>query len=255
MFKIMALLITLVSGLLFLLGILIAKKVPHKNFIYKFSSALAFSVIILLLIIDIMPEIWQSYQSFGTNKKIIYSLSFILMGIIFLKLLDTLVPTHHHEHHDDEKNFLEHNQHLLHIGLITSIALIIHNIIEGMAIYSLSFNSLKLGIIAAFGVGLHNIPMGIEIALSFDLAQSKTKNKTLTYLALAFSPLVGAIVLMLFNNVNEIILGSLMSITAGMLIYISFFELFGEIENNIISKETILGLLTGIILMVLTIFV
>ena len=170
-----------------------------------------------------------------------------------LKLLDSLVPVHTHSHTDNETNTLEHNNHLVHIGIITSVALIIHNIIEGMAIYSMSLASLKSGLLMGFGVALHNIPLGMEISLTLDRAQDK-KNKILTYLFLILSPLLGGLIVAIFNNINEIFLGILMCITCGMLIYISFFELFGEIKNNIKQKQTILGLITGLLLMVITVF-
>ncbi len=249
----MAFLITLIAGLLFFLGVLIINKVKNKEFVYKFSSALAFSVIIWLLILDIIPEIMTSFKVMGENKRIIYFLGFTLIGIIMLKLLDSLVPVHTHSHTDNETNTLEHNNHLVHIGIITSVALIIHNIIEGMAIYSMSLASLKSGLLMGFGVALHNIPLGMEISLTLDRAQDK-KNKILTYLFLILSPLLGGLIVAIFNNINEIFLGILMCITCGMLIYISFFELFGEIKNNIKQKQTILGLITGLLLMVITVF-
>ena len=70
--KIAALLITLIAGLLFLIGTLIIKKVKNKDIVFKFSSALAFSVIFCLIILDIIPEITESFKSFGFNKQIIY---------------------------------------------------------------------------------------------------------------------------------------------------------------------------------------
>ena len=46
---------------------------------------------------------------------------------------------------------------------MSSVAIILHNIIEGMAVYSMAAESLNVGVMIAFGVGLHNIPMGMII--------------------------------------------------------------------------------------------
>ena len=61
--------------------------------------------------------------------------------------------------------------------------------------------------------------------------------------------------MLLFSSINNVILGMLMSITAGMLIYISFFELFKEVKKNIKEKQTIWGIVLGIVLMFITIII
>ncbi len=250
--KLTAFLITFIAGFLFILGVVIIKKVHNKKLVYTFSSSLAFSVIICLLLFDIIPEIFELFNTMGNNKRIIYFLGCTLIGIIILKIMDSLIPVHTHHHNDKEKNLKEHNAHLFHIGLITSVALIIHNIIEGMAIYSVSLASLKSGLLMGLGVALHNIPMGMEISLTLDMS-SKSINKVITYGFLVLSPLLGGLFIAIFNNINSIFLGILMCITCGMLIYISFFELFGEVRNNIKKKETVLGLILGLILMSITV--
>lgn len=248
MIKIGSLIITLITGLLFLLGVVIIKKTTHKKEISEFSTAIAFSVIICLLILDIAPEIYESFSFMKTEQLIANVIGFCLIGIIGLKLLDYFIPDHTHKHHDDEKNVKEHNGHMFHIGFITSIAIIIHNIIEGIAIYTISLSSLKTGLIMMIGVGLHNIPMGMEI--SVNLENSK-KGKFLVIL-LTLSTLVGGLMGLLFANISSTIIGIFLSITAGMLIYIAFFELFVEIMNHLKSKYTILGFLVGIVVMLLT---
>lgn len=253
--KIAALLITLIAGLLFLIGTLIIKKVKNKDIVFKFSSALAFSVIFCLIILDIIPEITESFKSFGFNKQIIYFLSFTLIGIIILKILDNLVPVHSHHHEVNEKNNIEHNNHIYHIGLVTSIALMLHNIIEGMAIFTISLSNIKLGLMMCIGVGLHNIPLGMEISSSLDYSNKKLLNKVIIYILLSLSTVLGGFIIILFNNINNILLGILLSITCGMLIYILCFELLNEVKANIKSKSTILGLIVGILMMLITILI
>lgn len=255
MTKITAILITLIAGLLFLVGVIIIKNIKNKDKIFQFSSALSFAVIICLIILDIIPEITESFESFGFNKQLVYFMGFTLIGILVLKLLDTLVPVHNHEHHDNEKSHVEHNNHVYHIGVVTSLALILHNIIEGIAIYTISLTDVKLGIMMCIGVGLHNIPMGMEISSSLDISNKSKANKLLIYISLTLSTVLGGIIILLFKEINEIVLGILMSITCGMLIYILCFELFKEVKQHIKSKTTICGLLLGLVLMLITIFI
>ena len=253
--KATALLITFITGLLFLVGVFVIKKVNNKERILEFSTALAFSVIIGLIALDLFPEILETFENLGTNKAVIYILGFTLIGLIVLKLLDLLVPVHNHDHHDDEKDQHEHNAHLYHVGFITSIALVIHNMIEGMAIYTVSSTNIKLGILMGIGVGLHNIPMGMEIAASLDMSKKDITSKAIIYFLLLISPFIGAVLVLLNNNINDILLGILMCLTVGMLLYISLFELLHEIKHHYKSKVTISGLVLGIILMILTLFI
>ena len=238
-----ALLITLLAGCFFLVGSLIARFAKDKKGIIPFSLGMAFSVMLMLMAIDILPEVNEMLE--GKNK--IYMYVFIVIGIVLLKLIDMLVP-----HHDHEKEKKHHERHLEHIGLISSLALIIHNIIEGMSIYSLALVDSKLGIIMALGVGLHNIPFGIEITAALEKAN---KNVILNIIVLTLSTLLGAVVLLVFGEINGVMLASLMSITIGMIIYLLMFELLPELNVIKEKKYKRMGLITGFILMVINIFI
>jgi len=159
------------------------------------------------------------------------------------------IRSHHEgvqEHH--------HEEHLKHIGTMTSVALIIHNLVEGMSIYGVASNDLKTGLIYAIGVGLHNIPFGIEITALFD----KEKNKKKTYIfliLLSFSTFLGGLILFLFENLlTDFVLGILLSVTIGMILYLVINELFVELKENL-NKYSIYGIITGIILMMIGIFI
>ena len=130
---------------------------------------------------------------------------------------------------------------------MTSLALIIHNIVEGMSIYGVSQNDLKTGLIYAIGVGLHNIPFGIEIAAMFDKKESK---KMWTWLILlTISTFIGGLIIFILKDtLSDFLLGS--SITIGMILYLVFNELLVELKENF-NKFSLYGLLIGIILMLI----
>ena len=167
-----------------------------------------------------------------------------------LKLLDVFVPHHHHEHHDNEKNHHEHNSHVYHIGIVTLISLLLHNIIEGIAIYGLTISSVKSGLFMCLGVALHNIPLGIQIAITLSKLDNKNNKVLLTLLSL--SSIIGALLISIFGNINEIFMGVITCLTLGMLLYITFFELLHEIYNNRKHKEVYYGIIIGVIIIVLS---
>ena len=222
--------ITILSGLSFFIGYLITKFIKDEKKLTIFSVGFSFVIIIGLILFDLLPECIESIQ----NKWLI--LLYILIGIIGLKSLDLFVPDHHHS---NKKNHMEH------IGIISFIALFLHNLVEGTGIYATSINNISMGVFMALGVSFHNIPLGIQIS---SLVKNK-KEKIILLSLLSLSSILGIIVIKLLKiTLTEYISGVLISITLGMLIYIAFFELLCELKENIKKKELLIGIMTGVIL-------
>ena len=197
--------LTILIGLFFLIGIIFFEKVKNKEKFSLFTTSLAFIVLIGLLLFDLLPELRENFS--------LYTLIFAILGFVLLIILDKLIPHHHHEHHDIDDDKKDHNLHLQHIGIITIISLAIHNMIEGLTLYSITLNDLKSGILMMISISLHNIPLG------FQIGSSLSKNKSLTF---------------------------------GMLLYILIFELFNEIKEYLKKKEVIYGIIIGIVILIIT---
>ena len=244
----MGLLITLVLGLFIIVGAIITFVSKNNNKFVSFSISLAFSVMIMLMFVDLIPEVKEIFiGEFGIVVGVLLALLGIVAGIIILKLLDMFIPDH--DGHEKEE--------LKHIGLISSIALILHNIIEGMAVYTTVNNSIETGLLISLGVGLHNIPLGMVITSTFYKANNNRKKTWLIISAVSLSTFIGGLIMMLLSGVlvNEIVLGVLLSITLGMLIYISVFELLPKMLESKNKKITISGIVTGIALILITMFI
>lgn len=247
--NLIALILTLLAGVFFVFGYMIANNFKNKEKLSFFAVSLAFVIMLNLIIFDLIPEIMEIFK-LNNFKNVIFVLIFIFIGFITLKGLDLFIPDHHHDHEDNEKDAFEHNSHKYHIGLVTLISLLLHNIIEGIAIYGLTMNNLESGLLMCIGVALHNIPLGIEIAITLNYLKNKS-NKLLIIL-LSLSSLFGGLLVALFGGISEMILGIVTCITLGMLIYIAFFELLHEIFNNRKHKEVYYGIITGVIIIILS---
>jgi len=246
----MGLFLALISGLFFIVGLIISKTVKNKEKLSYFAISLAFIVMLNLIIFDLIPEVFEIFEN-----KLLIAFVLVLFGIGVLKVFDMFIPDHHHNHHDNEKNHHEHNSHVYHIGLVTLISLILHNIIEGIAIYGLTAYNLESGLFMCAGVALHNIPLGIEIALSLEKLKDKKNSNKIFITLLALSSLLGALIVSLFGTISELLLGIVSSITLGMIIYIAFFELLQEILNNRKHKEVYYGIITGVIIIIISLLV
>ena len=229
-----ALLLTFLSGLFYLVGIIIYKFVKHKNELTVAAISCAAVVIIGLIVFDLAPELIEQDNA--------WLFVFVILGFVLLFLIDKLIPHHHHKHHDHDEATKEHKDRLEHVSTITILALSMHNLIEGMALYSISLESIRSGTLMLIGVGLHNLPFGFQIA--------GTKNKLLVFL-LVISAFLGGLVVFFFGNIDEFLQGVVMALSMGMLLHILLFELFKEIRENIRQKIAIYGIIIGVILLII----
>lgn len=247
-----ALFLTIVVGIFFIIGMVIPKLFKNKNKLIVFTTGLTFIIMLALIVFDLFPEILEVLDPLHNLKNALLTCIFIFLGLLILKILDLFVPEHHHEHHEKNDNLIEHNDHLFHIGLITAISLMIHNILEGISIYITGINDFKLGVLMAISVGCHNLPLGIEIAANMEVSQKNKFTKFLILSLLVISSFLGAFILFIANkDLNEMLEGILLSMTLGMLFYISMFEILSEVKLNWRKKELKLGLLVGIIIAIL----
>ena len=248
--EIIGLLVTFLLGIFVLIGAMVAFLAKKKGKIIDFSLGLAFSVIIMLIILDLIPDV---IEHLGLRYIWLF-LIFVVVGYGILRLLDHFIPDHH-DH--DKMTKKESNNNLAHIGIISSIALIIHNIVEGMAVYSTVLTDVSTGLMLAIGIGFHNLPLGMVIATTFYQGNQKSVKVWLMIGLVAISTLLGGAFSFFLNSqvVPEWVLGSLLSITLGMLLFILFSELWPRIRESKFSKERNIGIVVGIIIMLISMIV
>lgn len=130
----------------------------------------------------------------------------------------------------------------VHIGLISSLAIILHNIIEGMTVYSLSLASIRQGAVFAFGIALHNIPMGMLIYSA--MAERKCSVRRTMLATVTCSTLVGGFLMYLIRDLlTESLIGALICIASGMILYIVFLELLPHVFR---TRPVLLSVISGL---------
>lgn len=246
---VIGLITTLLLGLFIVIGALIALLVNKKSKIIEFSIGLAFGVIVALIITDLLPEI---FENLGFRYIYVFLIGTIL-GFGLLKVLDNFIP----DHHEHKMSKEEINENLVHIGVMTSVALILHNVIEGMAVYSSCLSNAGLGIALTLGIGFHNIPLGMVIASSFYHSTKNLKRTIITVLIVSLSTFLGGAVMYLLKltEISSMLLGILLSLTLGMLIFIVIDELLPKMSDIRNKKVTFLGVIVGICLLLISMFV
>lgn len=234
--------ITTLAGLSTLLGsLIIFIKKENKNKIILSSLSFASSVMLLISFTDLIPE---SYNMFKNHLKL-YPLILIILisiniGIIISLFIKKYIP--------------ENNDKLYRVGIISMLAIIIHNIPEGMATFMATNTNTKLGINLSIAIALHNIPEGISIAIPIYYS-TKSKLKAILYTLISgLSELFGAIITYVFLRpfVNNYTMGILFSIIAGIMMHIALFELFPTSLSYNNKKYTFIFFIIGIIFVIIS---
>ena len=244
----LALFITFLLGFFIIIGVIIAFFLKKQKKVLDFIFAFALSILTMLILVDLLGH---TIEHLGI-KHIYLFILFTCLGLLIFKIIDDFVP----EHEDAKMTKKEEKKNIVHIGVLATIALIIHNFVEGMAIYLTSANDINLGIMMALGVGLHNIPLGIIITTTLN-SDKNTGKYLLCIISLFISSFLGGLLLYLLNinTVSDIVIGSLLALTIGMLLYIIIFELYPKVKKTTNKKITIIGLVTGVIIALIGMFI
>ncbi len=247
------LIITLGLGLFIVLGAGIVFLSKNNQKFIDFTLSLAFTVMLILLVTDLFPEAYELVGSIVPwNEGIFYIIGSVIGGFLVLLLLDQWIP----DHEDEPDTKKEVSDNLVHIGLVSSIALVLHNVIEGMAIYMVTQNNIQAGIMASVGVGLHNIPLGMVIASTF-YQSNKNRKKTMGAItAISLSTFIGGFIVYCLNvEIPVIVEAMTLALTSGMLIYIMLMELLPKMIHTKNKKEIVYGFILGFLLLLVTLFI
>ena len=244
----LALFITFLLGFFIIIGVIIAFFLKKQKKVLDFIFAFALSILTMLILVDLLGH---TIEHLGI-KHIYLFILFTCLGLLIFKIIDDFVP----EHEDAKMTKKEEKKNIVHIGILATIALIIHNFVEGMAIYLTSANDINLGIMMALGVGIHNIPLGIIITTTLN-SDKNTGKYLFCIISLFISSFLGGLLLYLLNinTVSDIVIGSLLALTIGMLLYIIIFELYPKVKKTTNKKVTIIGLITGVIIALIGMFI
>lgn len=242
-------LLTSLAGFSTLLGMLIIF-FPKKDGKKIITASLGFAagIMITVSLSDLLPEGFSLLKiSRAEIPSFLIVLIFTVLGILISMTIDKYLP-------DSEKHYKDGI--LYRIGIISMLSIIIHNIPEGIATFITSASDLSLGITLTTAIALHNIPEGISIAVPIYYATG-SKIKAFYYVLLsALSEPFGAIIAYLFLKpyMNHTIMGAIYAMIAGLMLYISFYELLPTSFRYQKKKITYSFFILGCMIMLLSHF-
>ena len=242
-----AFILSFLAGLSTVIGALIIFFDKRKNNkIVTISLSFAAGVMICVSFTDLLPNSYKMMLD-GTSvfPKVMLTLIFMVIGVIISMLIDKYLPSDYES---------QDNKGLYKIGIISMVAIILHNIPEGIATFITSSNNISLGITLSLAIALHNIPEGISIAVPI-YHSTGSKLKAIMYALLSgMSEMVGSILAYFFLAplINEHVMASLYAIIAGIMIHISVYELIPGAYKESTLKGVIKYFLIGFAIMIVT---
>ena len=233
-----AFILTTLAGLSTVIGIIpIFFRFSDNNKIIAGSLSFASGVMIAVSIFDLIPESIKIMNEYCSELVLLLCILFVFLGIFFSYFLNS------------KSISSEFNGSLYHVGVISMIAIIMHNIPEGIITFVTVKNDIRLGIGLVIAIAIHNIPEGISIGVPIYYSTgSKIRAFLYTFIA-GISELFGAVIAYLFllPIINMLVLSFLFSFIAGVMLHISFMVLLPTSYSYGYFKFGILLFLFGFI--------
>jgi zinc transporter, ZIP family len=236
-------LISLFAGLSTLLGTLFIYIKP-KNINKFIGICLSFSATIMVLIsvTELIPE---GFFYLKYKYNLILAIFMLILMILVGNLINTCINK------KISKNS-QNNTNLYRVGMLSMIALMIHNMPEGILTFLSSTININLGLKLGIAIMLHNIPEGIAIAVPIYYSTYSKKAAVKGTLLSGLSEPLGALLayLFLYKFISNTMISIILLFVAGIMISISLNDIYKE-SYKYKFKYLISGVVIGVILFII----
>ena len=251
--------LTLFAGLATGIGSALAFFTTRTNTRFL-STALGFSagVMIYVSFVEIFFKAKTSLiQAFGEVKGTWLTVAAFFGGILFIGIIDKLVPNVENPHEvrnieemENQKSTAKEKK-LLRMGLFTAVAIAIHNFPEGLATFAAALTDPSIGISIAVAIAIHNIPEGISVSVPVYYATGSRKKAFFYSFLSGLSEPVGALIgyILFFKFFSDFVFGILFAAVAGIMVFISLDELLPSAQKYGEHHLSIYGLIAGMVVM------
>lgn len=256
---IIPLLLTLFAGLATGIGSLIAffAKQTNKRFL-SFSLGLSAGVMIYVSFVELLRSAEDTLtMEWGHTPGRVMTVLCFFLGIALIAVIDQLVPSFENPHEVrsveqmQEKPSVATNAKLHRMGMMTALAIGIHNFPEGIATFIAALESPTLGIAIAVAIAIHNIPEGIAVSVPIYYATGDRKKAFLYSLFSGLAEPIGAVLAwaVLMPFLSPTLMGCVFAGVAGIMVFISLDELLPAAREYGEHHVSIYGLVAGMAVM------
>lgn len=252
--------LTVIAGLSTGIGSLLAlyTKQTNRRFL---SAALGFSagVMIYVSLVEIFAKAKDSLTAFyGHPTGYWVTAAAFFAGIGLIAMIDKLVPSADNPHElkdaGDLKDKKPGDKALMRMGMLSALAIGIHNFPEGLATFTSALQDTTMAISITVAIAIHNIPEGIAVSAPIYFATGNRQKAFWMSFLSGLSEPVGALVgfFLLMRLFNDAMFGIIFAAVAGIMVYISLDELLPTAEKYGEHHVAIYGLVGGMAVMALS---
>lgn len=259
--------LTLIAGLSTGIGSLLAFFAKRTN-AKSISAALGFSagVMIYVSMIDIFPEGNKILiESMGKTAGSWTTVASFFGGILLIAVIDRLIPSFENPHETRRVEEMgdvcdikgDNMKGLMKIGVLTAVAIAIHNFPEGIANFFAALKNPSTGIVITIAIAIHNIPEGIAVSVPLYCATG-SKRKAFIYSFLSgLSEPIGALLgyIFLMPILSDQVFGIMFLLVAGIMVFISLDELLPTAREYGESHIATYGLVAGMAVMAISMLI
>lgn len=250
---------TLIAGLATGIGgaIGVMKRNPTDKFM---ATALGFSagVMVYVSLVEILPKgISDLGEEYGTSAANWIGIAAFFGGIGLIAAIDRFVPEEINPHEPDSvrpENLDRRRSRMMKAGVLTAIALALHNFPEGFATFVAALEDPVMALPIIVAIAIHNIPEGIAVAVPMrEATGSRWKGwgwATLSGLAEPLGAIIGFLILMPF--MGPAAMGIAFCAVAGIMVFVSLDELIPTAVSSGENHASTYGMIAGMAVMALS---
>jgi len=212
---------------------------PSEIFMYN-MLAFAGGVMLAISFLQLIPQ--------SINFSSIWVAVFgVLIGSLFMFSVDKIIPHIHPELCSQEQG-----RNLKRTATYLIIGIFLHNFPEGMAMAIGAVSDIKVSIVIALAIAIHDIPEGITTSAPYFYCTKKRLKSFLISSSTAIPTLIGFLLAYwLYNHIPLQLVGFVIGATAGLMIYITSDEIIPASCSKLSNHTTIFSLIAGILLVIL----
>lgn len=234
-----------IAGLSTMLGCLgIFIPVKKKDEFITFSISLSLAVMIMVSVFDLIPSSLPRLNS-GILGNTLWFVLFFGTGVVLVRVFNKLI--------EKEKG----SSNLYKLGILSFIALVLHNLPEGILTFLSTYQDFNLGVSLCIAITLHNIPEGISIAIPIYYSTGSVKKALkCTFLSALAEPLGALLAYLVFKNfITDGMISLFLILVAGIMITLSIEKMLPEAISYNKKRALIWGLIIGITVVTISLLV
>lgn len=249
-------LLTLGAGLATGIGSALAFFARRTNKrLLAFSLGLSGGVMVYVSFVELFRQADLALSAvWGERWGSIGTVTAFFGGILLIGIIDRLVPSvenPHEAHTVEEMDDRPGHPKLMRMGMMTALAIGIHNFPEGIATFASAVDNTTLGVAIAVAIAIHNIPEGIAVSIPIFYATGDRRRAFRLSLLSGLAEPVGALLAwaVLMPVMSPAVMGCVLAGVAGIMVFISIDELLPAAREYGEAHIAIYGVVAGMALM------